>query len=280
MADKESPRKGQALSWSILLLDDDARWAEQYAVGLRTQGYRVETAHISTAALRAMERGRFDVCLIDWKLSENDISGLDVLKAVRKRWPHVITIMISGFASGSAGLEASRLGVHAFVDKPFPPSDMHELIRSITEEVSDDVVAKVQAKMRGEFKLTPLTLNSAAKGILRKIEQGFDTNLSAADIGLLMVDSDHWERRSEPAFIDAAYRRAKRAFMKVVGVSPMAYLKEMRLRVGRELMCLTKLSISEVCVKSGINDSSTFIRGFQNRFGMTPGVTRKQAQRG
>ncbi len=71
----------------------------------------------------------------------------------------------------------------------------------------------------------------------------------------------------------------KQLFKEKVGISPMAYLLEIRLEKAREILVDPQcfLQIQEVGVKSGLSNDSHFSRDFKRKFGQTPTQCREQA---
>lgn len=64
-------------------------------------------------------------------------------------------------------------------------------------------------------------------------------------------------------------------FMRLVGSSPMAYLAELRLLKGRELLRGSGLSIGEVAERCGYRSEAAFSRAFKRSFGQSPGAARR-----
>ena len=61
-----------------------------------------------------------------------------------------------------------------------------------------------------------------------------------------------------------------RHFRKIIGKTPMAYMRELRLRAAEELLINSALRIEEIAVQCGFGSSSHFIMVFKKHFGMTP----------
>ena len=59
-------------------------------------------------------------------------------------------------------------------------------------------------------------------------------------------------------------------FKQDVSISPMKYIKNLRLQKARELLETTKLSIKEIRAKVGIKNESHFMSDFKQKFGATP----------
>jgi AraC-like DNA-binding protein len=63
----------------------------------------------------------------------------------------------------------------------------------------------------------------------------------------------------------------KKEFMDIYQTTPGKWLMGQRLEYGRYLIETTDMNIDEVCIESGFENRSHFIRVFKNKFGLTPG---------
>lgn len=59
-------------------------------------------------------------------------------------------------------------------------------------------------------------------------------------------------------------------FTREVGISPLKYIKNLRLQKVCELLETTELSVKEIRAKVGISRQSHFFRDFKKKFGVTP----------
>ncbi len=65
-------------------------------------------------------------------------------------------------------------------------------------------------------------------------------------------------------------------FKREVGMSPIHYLRHLKLEAAREMLENTFLPINRIKLKVGINDQSHFIRAFREKYGTTPSKYREQ----
>jgi len=70
-----------------------------------------------------------------------------------------------------------------------------------------------------------------------------------------------------------------RRFKETTGLSPKAYLQELRIERARALLIETKISVSETCFAVGYHDPPSFVRLFTRLSGLTPGAFREQYRR-
>ena len=117
---------------SILVVDDDALVRKTLCSILSTEGYVVETAENGKHALKAIEKGRFDVALIDIQLP--DIKGVDILFKLKQTQPRMVRIIITGYPSLENAIKAVNEGADGYVLKPFDSMKLLETIRKLLDE--------------------------------------------------------------------------------------------------------------------------------------------------
>jgi CheY-like chemotaxis protein len=88
-----------AFRYRILVVDDDGRICTMAKAILESQGYEVQCAVDGFEALTALTHSLPDVIISDLQMP--NMSGFEFLSVVRKRFPRIPTIAISGAFSGS-----------------------------------------------------------------------------------------------------------------------------------------------------------------------------------
>ncbi len=116
----------------ILIVEDDEKIAANMTLRLREEGYGVvhfRTSEEALAYLRDVTRVQPDMALVDVRLP--GMSGIELVRILGDAMP--ATIVISGEASMSETVEAIRLGVHDFIDKPFSRERLIKSVRNCLE---------------------------------------------------------------------------------------------------------------------------------------------------
>ncbi|WP_020587577.1 sigma-54-dependent transcriptional regulator [Desulfobacter curvatus] len=113
---------------SILVVDDELSMREFLEMLLCKKGYQITLAKNGKQALNSIKQKKYDLVLTDIRLG--DITGLDVLRAVKKEHPDTVVIMISAYATTEIAVEAMNEGAYDFVPKPF---DNNELCATIAK---------------------------------------------------------------------------------------------------------------------------------------------------
>ncbi|HVL66091.1 MAG TPA: sigma-54 dependent transcriptional regulator [Vicinamibacterales bacterium] len=101
----------------ILVIDDDTAVRESVSRTLRSAGHAVQTAASGEEGLELARGGAFDVILSDLRMP--GISGLDVLARLREAGVDSVFLVMTGFGTIDAAVDAMRLGAVDFVQKPF-----------------------------------------------------------------------------------------------------------------------------------------------------------------
>ena len=111
---------------NILVVDDEPVIVESARKILSAEGYVVRTANTAESALSMLRDEAPDIALVDLKLPE--LSGMDLLGIVKKEFPHMGVIVMTGYTTEENALAAMQNGAVAFLPKPF---SFEELLSAI-----------------------------------------------------------------------------------------------------------------------------------------------------
>jgi DNA-binding NtrC family response regulator len=79
--------------------------------------FDVEAALSGEKALELIGNNEFKICVVDLKLSTS-VTGLDVIAAIREKWPKTKVVAMSGYVDIGLRQKAEHLGVTGFFEKP------------------------------------------------------------------------------------------------------------------------------------------------------------------
>jgi CheY-like chemotaxis protein len=96
--------------------------------------FAVEVAGAGAEALKRLAGSRFDVIIVDLQLP--DMDGVSLIKAVRQFDPFVKVIVMTAYGSPEAETEVKKLGVDAYVTKPFVVEEMKSMIAQMVADTT------------------------------------------------------------------------------------------------------------------------------------------------
>lgn len=134
----------------VLLVEDDARLARSISAGLTEEGMQVEVAGAGKVALQELQRGLYDVCILDLQLP--DISGFSVLSQARQariRTPILILTARDAVADRVTGLNE---GADDYLTKPFAFAELLARLRVLVRRGTAQIDGKLRA---GDLELDP-----------------------------------------------------------------------------------------------------------------------------
>jgi DNA-binding NtrC family response regulator len=108
---------------SVLVVDDDESLRRVTQMQLEEAGYEVFTAADGTAGLRVMEESAPPLVVADLKMP--GMSGIELLRELRSRYPETTVILITAFGTVQTAVEAMRAGAYDYITKPI---DYDELL--------------------------------------------------------------------------------------------------------------------------------------------------------
>lgn len=112
----------------ILIVDDEKLVTETLAGMLRRRGFEVLEVLDGNSALQFIQNQTPDLVVLDMKLP--DIDGLEILKVLRKDYPNVLVIVVTGY-SVEYKEKVERIGADGFFIKPILAIDLQDKIEEL-----------------------------------------------------------------------------------------------------------------------------------------------------
>lgn len=135
----------------VLLIEDETKTGDMLKKALESEGIEVTWAIDGAQAKKQVEKGKFDLIVLDLKLPE--FSGDQVLEYIRDKDPYVEVVVYTNYQDPPVMKKLINLGVDAYINKgsdadlwatvniikskldPFPG----EKRESVLEEIPDDM---------------------------------------------------------------------------------------------------------------------------------------------
>ena len=113
---------------TILLVEDEDSFVEALTVGLKREGFRVQTAHDGAEALELFDAVKPDLVLLDVMLPK--VSGVDVCRELRRR-SAVPIIMVTAKGSEIDTVVGLEVGADDYVTKPYRLRELVARMRAV-----------------------------------------------------------------------------------------------------------------------------------------------------
>ncbi|MEO3417345.1 sigma-54 dependent transcriptional regulator [Roseovarius sp. CAU 1744] len=113
----------------ILIVDDERDIRELIADILEDEGYGTRLAGNSDDAMSAIADSQPALLILDIWLKDSNMDGIDILKAVKRDYPEVPVVIISGHGNIEIAVAAIKQGAYDFIEKPFNIDQLMVVIR-------------------------------------------------------------------------------------------------------------------------------------------------------
>ncbi|GBC63896.1 response regulator [Desulfonema ishimotonii] len=115
---------------TILLVDDEKEFSNTLSERLKFRGFQVRTASSGETAMTRIEEIRPAVVLLDVMMP--GMNGLETLRRIKRRWPGLPVILLTGQGETREGMAGMRLGAFDYLLKPV---NIEELIGKTEEAI-------------------------------------------------------------------------------------------------------------------------------------------------
>ena len=125
----------------LLVVDDEANHGRVMAIGLRIEGFDVESATSAETALEVLAQAPcFDIAMVD--LMMPGTNGIQLARVMREQFPRTQVVLTSAYHLSERQLLRADCGAVGFVPKPF---DLTELARFLKTKLTGAESGEVEA---------------------------------------------------------------------------------------------------------------------------------------
>lgn len=117
----------------ILLVDDDQSILEILADLMAIFGHDYVTAQNGVEAIEKLKHNFFDIVLTDMIMP--DIDGMELLKHIRKNYPNIKVMVVTGYERAFTYTDVIRAGASDFISKPFNTDELEAKINRLAREI-------------------------------------------------------------------------------------------------------------------------------------------------
>ncbi len=142
---------------SVLIVDDEKNIRLTLSQALESLDLETDTALNGEEALEKLNQKEYGLMLLDLKMPGMD--GMEVLRQVRQIKPGIRVIIITAHGTIDSAVEAMKLGAVDFLQKPFAPKEIRDLVvRVMNREKIDEQNAQDYAAY---FELAKRCINNS-----------------------------------------------------------------------------------------------------------------------
>ena len=116
----------------ILIVDDEVAFANTLAQRLQIRGIKVGIAYDGEQALSKLKKEELDVVVLDLKMPGMD--GMEVLQEIKRVYPNIQVIMLTGHGTDKDEEQAKKLGGFDFLNKPVDIDTLEQKIKAAFKE--------------------------------------------------------------------------------------------------------------------------------------------------
>lgn len=121
---------------NVLFVDDQSSVLDGIAACIQFEKLAIEKAHYASSAAGALEvlaAFPIDVVVTDIEMPGED--GIWLIRAIRERYPEILTVMLTSHADFEYAQESLRLGCFDYLVQPAPPEEIERVLRSAAQHL-------------------------------------------------------------------------------------------------------------------------------------------------
>ena len=248
--------KKKVKNYNVMIVEDEilandslSRQIESLNDGM----FVVSQATNGKEALALLKKTDIHVIVTDIRMPEMD--GLELARIVHQQFPHIVTIVLTGYADFNYAKEALKQGVCDYLLKPVDTDELENSLSSACLLL--DKYYEIDGNSTFQGNSTEDIVNYTILYIREHYMDDIDFSVLSNKLGF-----------------SSAY--LTKIFGKYVHVTPLRYLTNVRINEAKHLLLNTNLSIREIGEKVGYPDQFYFSKTFRKIVGINPTTFRSQ----
>ena len=256
IADYSAGTRGGGKEYTVLVVEDNEEVVQMVADNLK-EAYNVLTAKNGRMGLELVRNEHVDIVISDVMMPVMD--GQEMCRRIKNEieLSHIPVILLTARQTLENRIDGLKAGADAYIEKPFSMGYL---------KVQVDTLLTNRRRERESFIHKPyLPVQSSA---VNKQEEEFMSRISE----LIIKNIKQPEFNVEQLAAEMCMSRSSlhRKIKEVSNLTPIDFIRIIRLKKAAELIKEHGYRSSEVCEMVGISSPSYFIKLFQKQFGMTP----------
>ena len=135
--------------FKVLLVDDEEEFVKSLAERLEMRDLNSDLAFDGEQALELVSNEVPDVIVLDLRMP--GIDGMEVLRRVKKNYPQVQVVILTGHGSDKDEVKARELGAFAYLQKPVNLDTLVETLKKAVRAKVDSAMMAATFAEAGEF---------------------------------------------------------------------------------------------------------------------------------
>ena len=244
-------------SLPLALICDDNVEMTTFIKSVFVDSFRVITAANGKEGISIIEAETPDIIITDLMMPEVD--GLERCKYLRKniRTSTTPIIMLTANDGKNVEIESLKLSIDAFITKPFDANTLLLKAQQLIKKMNNE---QIKQRIESITKPKEIIVESTEEKFLSQITSAIENRIDDPDLNVTSL-CEHLQINNKQV-----YRKLKQ----LTGMSPVEYIKTIRLKKAAMLLSQNKFTISEIVYMVGFSNPSYFSKCFQNEFGKTP----------
>lgn len=242
----------------ILIVEDNAQISE-FLAEILSADYTTLTADNGRSGLAIAASFLPDLIIVDQMMPI--MSGLEMVKSLKQnpRLVGIPIIMLTALSDPGTENESIKQGIDVFMTKPFEAPTLSGRITQLLRRRSE-LKEHVRIETIIEAESKPIAAESVSEKKLAQIAQIIEENISDPDLNVSLLCKKS----------DLESKQLYRLIKKYIGLSPIDYIKQVRLRKAAMLLSQHRFTVSEICYMVGFKTPSYFTKCFQQQYGVKP----------
>lgn len=242
---------------TVLVVEDNEE-LRHFLMNILQKNYRVIEAENGKRGLELILSAMPDIVISDIMMPEMD--GIELLEAVKKNpdVSHIPLVLLSAKASLDDRIHGLEYGADDYITKPFSSGYLKARIISLLKQ--RDVLRAYYTGSKKQISPSMPQITHFDEMFINQIVQAVEDGLQNSDFTI--EDLAETMRMSRTVF----YRKIK----SLLGVSPIDFVKDMRVKRAVQLLDSNEYTVSEVAYMSGFSSPQYFNRVFKGIMNCTP----------
>ena len=121
------------MSYSVLVVDDEADIRNLICDVLEDEGYETRVASSDLEAFTKLDEKVPTAVILDIWLQGSELDGLGILEIIKKKYPYLPVIMISGHGNIETAVNSLKMGAYDYIEKPFTEDKLLIIVKRACE---------------------------------------------------------------------------------------------------------------------------------------------------